>query len=147
LLISSAAVMERRGWPRTSVACGVIAVAMLSAAVGCGGDSHPLPDPGPSTGLDRTAPLSSLTPNDYPALCDWVAGRVGSWGGVVRCSDGDYIRAANSEATCVSQSSGLMTCSLHTVADVEDCINGVVDGCSALPSVCIDLLLDCGMPL
>jgi len=84
--------------------------------------------------------------SQYPALCDWVAGRVGSWGGVIRCSNGDYLRAASSEAACVQQSSGLMSCS-QTVGDVEDCVNSVVSGCAALPDVCVALLLSCGMPL
>jgi hypothetical protein len=91
-------------------------------------------------------PLSSLATTQYPALCDWVAGRVGAWGEVKRCANGDYLRAVSSEATCVQQSSALMSCS-QTIGDVEDCVNGVVDGCAALPDVCAALLLSCGMPL
>jgi hypothetical protein len=120
-------------------------VPVIGVLVACGssGPGRTLPDPGPSTGLDRAMQLSALTPAQDSQLCDWVAGRVGGYGQRATCSNGDYLYA-ESQSQCMNPDGGLASCT-RTVGDLEDCVNGVVGGCPALPFVCIDLLTSCGM--
>jgi hypothetical protein len=121
----------------------VLATALL-VACGSSGGGRTLPDPGPSTGLDRTEPLSSLTSAQQMTLCTWVAGRIGGYGRRITCADGNYL-TSESESKCMSDfGDGGLPCS-ETVATLEDCVDGVVPSCQALPSVCFNLLLDCSM--
>jgi hypothetical protein len=75
-------------------------------------------------------------------MCQWIAGRFGGYGRRVTCSDGDYLSDA---ASCVNLPAQPAGC-YHTLGDVESCVNGVVGGCSALPAICLSVLVDCGMP-
>lgn len=89
---------------RFATACVIWCVGF--AGVSCGGSSssssRSLPDPGPSSGLDTTLRLTALTPDEWDALCRWIAGRIGGWGQKVTCSDGDYLTSSPSESACTS---------------------------------------------
>jgi hypothetical protein len=111
--------------------------------VGCGsGEGRELPDPGPDAGIDPSTPLSGLTPGEEIELCQWIAGRLGGYDRRVTCSDGDFI---SSKPSCPSPPTPFAC--YDTVGEMESCINGIAGGCTALPSTCLSVLLDCGMPM
>jgi hypothetical protein len=118
---------------------------MNAAGAGCGSSSSgsALPDPGPSSGLGRTTPLSSLTPMQRAQLCDWSAGRFGGWGVTKTCANGNTLTSAQSEATCTYQLGNASSSCTATVGNVEDCIDDAVPACQAIPVPCLDLIA-CG---
>jgi hypothetical protein len=88
--------------------------------------------------------LANLTPAEHQEICDWAAGRLGSWGASISCSDGDAFSGPASESSCEEQSMSTVTCT-ETVADLQDCINQIAGGCQAIPVVCLNILFDCGI--
>jgi hypothetical protein len=127
-----------------------LALALLCALAACGGDQS-LPDPGPSSGLDPNEPLVSITADQLDLLCHWSAGRFGGWGRRVTCANGDYLTGPVNEAACGQMSSMFsmnpVLCT-ETLSDFEACVNGVTTthSCIALPGICFELVVDCGMP-
>jgi hypothetical protein len=119
--------------------------ALLAAACG-GGDSASLPDPGPMSGIDPSTALDTLTPAEATMLCQWTAGRMGGYSRTIVC--GSNTLSSESSSQCDSAGGMLAGCSA-TVGTVESCVNGVVEQspCTAFPSQCINLLLDCGTPM
>lgn len=117
------------------------AVVILAWIGGCGG-GRDLPDPGPSLGLDVSATIPSLSAGDDATLCEWLAGRVGSWGQTLHCGSAT-VTSPPSEATCVTEfQSEPATCAI-TVGQVQDCTNAVLSGpCPAgtTPAACATLL-------
>jgi hypothetical protein len=116
----------------------------LGATVACGSDlGPPLPDPGPSSGLDRGKLFVDLTRDEAGAFCDWMAGRFGGYGRGVTCADGSTLSARQSMALCVNDwATANKGCPL-SVGDFEDCINGAVvkPQCPRVPPVCLGLAL------
>jgi hypothetical protein len=119
-----------------AVACG--------SMIACGSDlGPPLPDPGPSSGLDRGTLFVDLTQNQAGSFCDWMAGRFGGYGRGVTCVDGSTLSARQSKAQCVNDwATASKSCPL-SVGDFEDCINGAVaqPRCQRVPPVCLGLTL------
>jgi hypothetical protein len=126
---------------------GLAALCVLAAGTGCGssGSGSALPDPGPSSGLARSTPLTSLTPMQRTQLCDWSAGRFGGWAVTKRCADGNTVSSAQSEQTCTYQLGNAGPSCTANVGNVEDCIDQSVPTCSAVPLTCLESLLPCGM--
>jgi hypothetical protein len=128
---------------------GGVAVAVVLPSAGCGGGSSGsgsgLPDPGPASGLSRSERLTSLTPMQRTQLCDWSAGRFGGWGVTKTCANGNTVSSAQSESTCTYQLSNAGPSCTATVGNVEDCIDGAVPSCSAVPLACLEFLIPCGM--
>jgi hypothetical protein len=134
--------------PLSVVFVGSLVVAVSTAGAGCGGGSSgssaPLSDPGPSSGLNRSEALRSLTAAQRTQLCDWSAGRFGGWGVTKHCADGSTVSSAQSEDTCTYQLSNASSSCTATVGNVEDCIDGAVPTCSAIPIQCLEFL-SCAM--
>jgi hypothetical protein len=127
----------------------LLALALVGGLLSCSGrvdDQREIPDPGPASSLDPSEMLASMTPADYQTLCEWIAGRAGAWNRKLTCTDNSYLSAAASDAACMQQVTRPPTC-VETVGDSQDCINAVVAGCQTLPSNCITLEMDCGMPM
>ena len=122
---------------------GLALLAVVWAAA-CGSDlGPPLPDPGPSSGLDTSLMLNGLTKAQAQSFCDWVAGRFGGYGRGVTCSDGSTLSAESSQAQCVNDwMTASPSCPL-TVGDFEECVNGAVvkPRCQSVPPVCIGVVL------
>jgi hypothetical protein len=122
----------------------IFAAAVVVALAACGGDlPPPLPDPGPSSGLDTGLMLNALSKDEAAAFCDWIAGRFGGYGRGVTCADGSTLSARGSQAQCVNDwMTASPTCPL-TVGDFEECVNGAVvkPRCASVPPVCIGVVL------
>jgi hypothetical protein len=93
---------------------------ILVSLVDCGSDG-----PGPSSGVPRTALVSSLTPDQAAALCDWSAAVWGGYGQSRVCSDHTMTTTANRQACVGSLPLTEQLCPALTVADVEDCSNAI----------------------
>jgi hypothetical protein len=119
-------------------------LAAAAACAACGSDlGPPLPDPGPTSGIDPSKMLNALTKDEAVAFCDWTAGRFGGYGRGVTCGDGTSISARASQAQCVSDwMSASPSCPL-TVGDFEQCVNGAVvkPRCATVPPVCLGIVL------
>lgn len=113
----------------------------LPAAAGGGRD---LPDPGPSSGLDPTAPLVGLDTASETTLCEWIGGRIGGYGHRVTCTNGDYISSLPVQQCLAGYQMIDPTCTA-TVGTVESCVNDAVDGCASFPYDCFTLAI-CAQP-
>lgn len=122
----------------------VLLAGVLGLAAACGGGSRDLPDPGPTSGLDQSAPLVGLDTARETTLCEWIGGRIGGYGHRATCSNGDYISALPVQQ-CVAGYQMLDPSCAATVGDVESCINDAVDGCSSFPVGCVPLVF-CAQP-
>jgi hypothetical protein len=122
----------------------VVAIAAVVAIVACGSDvGPPLPDPGPTSGIDPSKMLNALTRDEAAAFCDWTAGRFGGYGRGVTCSDGSTLSARGSQAQCVNDwMTASPSCPL-TVGDFEECVDGAVvkPRCATVPGVCFGVAL------
>jgi hypothetical protein len=120
-----------------------LALVASLALTACGSDlPPPLPDPGPTSGLDTSEMLNTLTKDQAAAFCDWVAGRFGGYGRGVTCTNGTSISAEGSQAQCIHD---WMTASPNcplTVGDFEECVNGAIvkPRCASIPPVCIGVV-------
>ena len=127
------------------LALAAAAVAIVSCFSACdSGSSASLPDPGPSTGLDTTAPIAGLSPVEDATLCDWVAGRLGGYGRTRTCGDAKVSSPAT-QAACVSDFESLTTGCPITVGDLQSCVNASLAGpcpSGSLPADCFNLIGD-----
>jgi len=123
-----------------------IFLAFFLTLVACGGEP-PLPDPGPSSGLDPNQPVNALSTTEWAELCDWAAGRFGGYGRSITCADGNRIGAQSSKDACVSDYARLGPSCTLTVDDVQSCINGAVEPtpCQHVPGECFQILF-CATP-
>ena len=117
-----------------------VALSLFACACSDNDDGRSLPDPGPVSGVDRETPYAMVPPDELDMLCEWTAGRIGGWGHRATCGDGSYLTASRSLAECHASYSNFdfEECP-YVVGDLEDCVNGIVDGCPSLPSSCLDL--------
>jgi hypothetical protein len=118
-------------------------VGAVAAWAACGSDlPPPLPDPGPTSGIDPGKMLNTLTKEEAVAFCDWTAGRFGGYGRGVTCSDGTSISARGSQAQCVSDWMNASPSCPLSVGDFEECVNGAVvqPRCATVPPVCIGVV-------
>jgi hypothetical protein len=117
-------------------------VLAIGAAGPACGDSTPLPDPGPSSGLAPTSRITDLSDADGGALCDWIAGRFGGYGQGVTCTDGTTLSARQTRELCVMDFQNTSATCTATVSDLEQCTNGAVaqPRCATVPSVCFVIL-------
>jgi hypothetical protein len=120
------------------------ALPLLALVIGaCGPDlGPPLPDPGPSSGLDASKMLIDLTREEAAAFCDWTAGRFGGYGRGITCADGSTLSARQSQAQCVEDwTTANPNCPL-SVGDFEECVNGgvVEPRCASVPPVCLGVV-------
>src|SRR5689334_2982880 len=81
-------------------------------------------DPGPSSGLDRSAVVGDLTAPQRDSLCDWTAERQGGYGRAVDCPGGSTETTDDDRADCLEGVTVIEEeCPTITVADIEDCTN------------------------
>lgn len=132
--------MSVRGGSGVRIAALLLLTGLLSTASSCGG--------GPSSGLNRSARLGTLTEAEQKKLCDWSNGEQGGYGRSVSCKDGSTQGTDTSSMGCVEgQVAAGVLCPTLTVAHFEDCTTAVADDLCLFPTAkacaeiraCIDM--------
>jgi hypothetical protein len=86
--------------------------------------------------IDPSTPLSSLTPSQQGAFCDWMNAELGGYGASFDCGGGSSVSNSQNQMQCV-MTRLVYRCSV-TVGDVEMCILGEAptNGCVIPPQAC-----------
>jgi hypothetical protein len=84
-----------------------------------GSSSGQLPN-GPTSGLDGTKKIGTLSSTEKKQICDWVAGINGGYGRATTCDGGLNVTNAKTQSACVSKIPPA-SCEA-TVTEFEDCM-------------------------
>jgi hypothetical protein len=97
-----------------------------------------LPDAGATSGVNDSTLLNSLTPSELVAICDWRAARFGGYGRTLTCGNVQE-SSSPSQSGCVDSAAQIPSSCGATVLTFENCVNGMVGGCSGGIADCLDI--------
>jgi hypothetical protein len=117
--------------------------ACSSASGGSGANAYDggvvvLPDAGATSGVNDSTLLNGLTPSELVTICDWRAARFGGYGRTISCGNVQE-SSSSGQAACVASAAEIPSRCGATVLTFENCVNGMVGGCSGGFADCLDI--------